>query len=77
MEELKMGDAVTKDMFCRFFKDDNLVPILGAGFTAGMPARSGNCVVSGSTLKQYMMHMIRQEIRRKMLQMLQKEIYLQ
>ncbi len=54
MEELRIDDDITKNFFVTAFKDNNLVPILGAGFTVGMPARGGNTVPSGSQLKKYM-----------------------
>lgn len=54
MQELRIDDDITKNFFITAFKDNNLVPILGSGFTVGMPARGGNTVPSGSQLKKYM-----------------------
>ncbi len=54
MEELRIDDDITKIFFVTAFKDNNIVPILGAGFTVEMPARGGNTVPSGNQLKKYM-----------------------
>ncbi len=54
MEELRIDDDLTKSFFVTAFKDGNIVPILGAGFTVGMPARNTNAVPSGKQLKGYM-----------------------
>lgn len=58
MEELKISDIATKEIFVNAFKENNLVPILGAGFTFGMPARNGNLVPNGKQLKKYMIKRI-------------------
>lgn len=58
MEELRIDDDLTKSFFVTAFKDSNIVPILGAGFTVGMPARGTNAVPSGKQLKTYMIKQI-------------------
>lgn len=57
MEELRIDD-VTKNFFVTAFKDGNIVPILGAGFTVGMSARGSNTVPGGEQLKKYMVKQI-------------------
>lgn len=54
MEELRINDDTTKNFFVTAFKYSSIVPILGAGFTVGMPARNGNTVPNGSQFKKYM-----------------------
>lgn len=58
MEELRIDDEATKEIFVGFFREGNLVPILGAGFTKGMPAKGAETVQSGRQLKQYMIKKI-------------------
>lgn len=58
MEELRIDDDMTRNFFVTAFKDGNIVPILGAGFTFGMPARDTNTVPSGKQLKAYMIKQI-------------------
>ncbi len=58
MEELRIDDDMTKSFFVTAFKDGNIVPILGAGFTVGTPARDANTVPSGKQLKKYMIKRI-------------------
>ena len=58
MEELRIDDDVTKRFFVTAFKDGSIVPILGAGFTVGVPARGTNTVPSGKQLKTYMIKRI-------------------
>lgn len=58
MEELRIDDDMTKDFFVTAFKDGSIVPILGAGFTVGVPARGSNTVPSGKQLKTYMIKRI-------------------
>lgn len=58
MEELKINDNNTKEIFISAFKEGNLVPIIGAGFTVGMPAQKNNIVPDGKKLKQYMIKQI-------------------
>lgn len=58
MKELKIDDDLTREFFIGAFKENNLVPILGAGFTVGSPARGKNTVPSGAQLKQYMIRQI-------------------
>lgn len=58
MEELRMDDDMTKRFFVTSFGDNNIVPILGAGFTVGMPARDTNIVPNGRQLKDYMIKQI-------------------
>lgn len=58
MEELKISDELTREIFVGAFKERNLVPILGSGFTVGMPARGKNTVPDGRQLKQYMINQI-------------------
>ena len=54
MEELRIEDAKTRDILVTVFQEKSIVPILGAGFTAGMPTRSGKSVPNGEHLKRYM-----------------------
>lgn len=58
MEELRIGDDLTREVFVGTFKECNLVPILGAGFTVGASARGKNTVPNGKQLKQYMIKQI-------------------
>lgn len=58
MEELRIDDDMTKSLFVTAFKDGNIVPILGSGFTVGMPARDTNTVPSGKQLKTFMIKRI-------------------
>lgn len=58
MEELRIDDAATENFFVAAFKNNNIVPILGAGFTVGMPAKGNNTVPNGSELKKYMIEQI-------------------
>ena len=41
MKELKVSDAETKEFFVHAFCEENLVPILGAGFTCGLKTKKG------------------------------------
>lgn len=54
MEELKVNSEQTKNIFINAFKENNLVPILGAGFTVGMPTQNNASVPDGKALKNYM-----------------------
>lgn len=58
MKELRIGDDTTKNFFITSFKDGNIVPILGAGFTVGVNARNNKKVPSGKQLKSYMIKQI-------------------
>ena len=52
MKELKVSDAETKEFFVHAFCEENLVPILGAGFTCGLKTKKGGEVPSGKKLKE-------------------------
>lgn len=58
MEELRIDDRRTKEIFVRAFAEGDLVPILGAGFTVGMSTKSRETVPSGKQFKQYMIKQI-------------------
>lgn len=58
MKELKINDDLTKEIFVGAFKESNLVPILGAGFTVGVLAQNMNTVPSGKQFKKYMIKKI-------------------
>ena len=58
MEELKIGSKETKDFFIHAFKEENLVPILGSGFTCGLKTRRDGIVPSGKVLKAAMIEKI-------------------
>lgn len=58
MEELKIYKEQTKEIFVNAFKERNLVPILGAGFTVGMPTLGKRNVPDGKMLKKYMINKI-------------------
>lgn len=58
MEELKISLQETKDFFIHAFKEENLVPILGSGFTHGLKTRRGGNVPSGKDLKDAMIEKI-------------------
>lgn len=62
MKELKVSDAETKEFFVHAFCEENLVPILGAGFTCGLKTKKGGEVPSGKKLKE---DMIKQIVRKK------------
>lgn len=61
MLELKMKDETTKDIFVQAFRESNLIPILGAGFSKGLRARQKGVVPDGAELKNYMIRQIVQE----------------
>lgn len=58
MEELKVSCKETKDFFIHAFEEENLVPILGSGFTCGVKTRRGGSVPSGTDLKKTMIEKI-------------------
>ncbi|MBM6972152.1 SIR2 family protein, partial [Mordavella massiliensis] len=58
MEKMLIGSKETREFFVQALKTNKLVPILGAGFSCGMPARKGNCIPSGAQLKEYMIKAI-------------------
>ena len=58
MNELRIEDDATRQIFVGAFREGNIVPILGAGFTVGMPTRGAECVPDGKQLKQYMIKQI-------------------
>lgn len=58
MDELRIDDEITKQIFVSAFREDNLVPILGAGITIGMHTKYREAVPSGRQLKQYMINQI-------------------
>ncbi len=51
MEELKINDEMTREIFINAFREGNLVPIIGAGFTVGTLARDKNTVPNGEQFK--------------------------
>lgn len=54
MEKLDIALKETKDFFVRAFRERDLIPILGSGFSCGMQARGTAKVPSGSKLHQLM-----------------------
>lgn len=52
MEKLDIALKETKDFFVRAFRERDLIPILGSGFSCGMQARGTAKVPSGSKLKK-------------------------
>lgn len=65
MKELKVSDAETKEFFVHAFCEENLVPILGAGFTCGLKTKKGGEVPSGKKLKEDMIKQNSQKKRSK------------
>ena len=61
LKEMKINEKTTKEFFVQALKNNKLVPILGAGFSYGMPARRGKHIPSGAELKNYMIKEIRRE----------------
>lgn len=61
MKKLDINDLDTKDFFVNALRNNELIPILGAGFSCGMSARKENKVPSGKQLKSYMIKCILQE----------------
>lgn len=61
MEEMRIKDSSTYDFFRNVFKDENLVPILGSGFSCGMSTRNGKKVPSGTQLKKDMIDILCRE----------------
>lgn len=58
MRELKISDNETKDFFVHAFSENNLVPILGSGFTCGLKTRRAGEVPDGKKLKKHMIEKI-------------------
>ena len=58
MEKMLISSEETRDFFIQAFKTNKLVPILGAGFSCGMPARKRNYIPTGKQLKEYMIKVI-------------------
>lgn len=58
MKELVMNDKATKDFFVHVFREKNLIPILGSGFSRGFSTFKGGKVPSGTDLKEYMIDKI-------------------
>lgn len=58
MEKIILDSKETKDFFIQAFQQRNIVPILGAGFSYGLPARRNNTVPNGLSLKKYMIDKI-------------------
>lgn len=58
MEELRLDLQETKDFFIHVFKEETLVPILGAGFTCGLKTRRKGIVPNGNILKKAMIDKI-------------------
>lgn len=54
MKRLDISNPDTKEFFINALKNEELIPILGAGFSCGMKARKDNKVPSGTQLKSYM-----------------------
>ena len=61
MEEMRIKDSSTYDFFRNVFKDENLVPILGSGFSCGMSTRNRKEVPSGTQLKKDMIDILCRE----------------
>lgn len=61
MEKMDITSKATKDFFIQAFADKDLIPILGSGFSCGMPARGKCKIPSGSQLKSDMIDIILQE----------------
>ena len=40
MEEMLITDSFTRDFFRNVFENENLVPILGSGFSCGMSTKN-------------------------------------
>lgn len=58
IKELLIDKEETKEIFVNAFKEANLVPIIGAGFTVNMPAQDKNTVPDGKIFKEYMINKI-------------------
>lgn len=58
---MEMDSKETKDFFVQAFRNGDLVPILGSGFSCGMSARKTNTVPTGGQLKKYMIDLILSE----------------
>ena len=58
MKELVMNAKATKEFFILAFKEKNLVPILGSGFSRGYSTTKGGKVPSGTDFKNYMIRKI-------------------
>lgn len=62
MIELKIDDPMTKQILVGTFKDADLIPIIGAGFTKGMSAQNTATVPDGKQLKEYMIkHILKKQ----------------
>lgn len=58
MKQMIIDSQDTKEFFIRAFNKNNLVPILGSGFSAGMPTKHKKKIPSGTELKEYMIKVI-------------------
>ena len=58
MKELAMNAKETKEFFILAFREKNLVPILGSGFSRGYSTSKGGKVPSGTDFKDYMIRKI-------------------
>lgn len=58
MKELNIESLETRKFFIHAFKEDNLVPILGSGFTRGVKTAHGGMVPSGQDLKNEMINLL-------------------
>lgn len=74
MKELVMNDKATKEFFVHVFREKNLIPILGSGFSRGFSTFKGGKVPSGTDLKKYMIDMIC-SVKKYSLEELQKESF--
>lgn len=61
MKKMDIDSDETKDFFINAFKNRDLIPILGAGFSCKMDARAKNKVPSGKELKEDMINVIIKE----------------
>lgn len=58
MEKIRMNDDSTRRMFINAFKENNIVPIIGSGFSANFRTRENGLVPNGNGLKEYMINKI-------------------
>ncbi len=61
MQKMNITERETKDFFVQAFTSRNLIPILGAGFSANMHARNNYTIPTGSELKDDMIKLILSE----------------
>ena len=63
MERMDISSSATKEFFRQAFRNGELVPILGAGFSCGMQARNKSIIPTGNELKKFMIGTIIKEKR--------------